>query len=413
MIFERVVFNVLAFVLFIIIFFKMIKKNDTNYTYILIAQAIGIAISFIGLVFRIKLNLVLLVLTYVVSVLLPIAIIICENKGLYLSEIIFVNVAKYYYKKGDIKKSKEILQNAIEKFPNSYFLHKQLASVYENNNETKIAVDEYIRASEINTNDFTMKIKTVNLLRQEEKNIEAERLVNDVLKEKPDCYEASIILGDLLYEQEKYKDAINVYLQAINYNPYEYDLYYNLAIIYTAINDFQSAKDCYEKAAELNSMLYAAKYDLGQIAILYDEIDEAQQYFFECLNDDSILDDAYYYLSYISMLKGDKETAIEYLNNAVEDNEELYNKALKEAVFRPIIEKINKPENTSKERKRVTDKELKNMRHLEDTCAIVGGLNHNDIKALRKIRTMEMENKEKEVKKEYETKDKNQKQNER
>lgn len=413
MIFERVVFNVLAFVLFIIVFFKMIKKNDTNYTYILIAQAIGIAISFIGLVFRIKLNLVLLVLTYVVSVLLPIAIIICENKGLYLSEIIFMNVAKYYYKKGDIKKSKEILQNAIEKFPNSYFLHKQLASVYENNNETKIAVDEYIRASEINTNDFTMKIKTVNLLRQEEKNIEAERLVNDVLKEKPDCYEASIILGDLLYEQEKYKDAINVYLQAINYNPYEYDLYYNLAIIYTAINDFQSAKDCYEKAAELNSMLYAAKYDLGQIAILYDEIDEAQQYFFECLNDDSILDDAYYYLSYISMLKGDKETAIEYLNNAVEDNEELYNKALKEAVFRPIIEKINKPENTSKERKRVTDKELKNMRHLEDTCAIVGGLNHNDIKVLRKIRTMEMENKEKEVKKEYETKDKNQKQNER
>lgn len=39
MIIERIIFNVIAFALFVIIFLKMIYKNDTNYTYILAVQA--------------------------------------------------------------------------------------------------------------------------------------------------------------------------------------------------------------------------------------------------------------------------------------------------------------------------------------------------------------------------------------
>ena len=44
---ERIIFNILAFSLFTIIFFKMIRKNDTNYIAILILEALGIAIGFI------------------------------------------------------------------------------------------------------------------------------------------------------------------------------------------------------------------------------------------------------------------------------------------------------------------------------------------------------------------------------
>lgn len=40
MIIERIIFNVIAFALFVIIFLKMIYKNDTNYTYVLAVQAI-------------------------------------------------------------------------------------------------------------------------------------------------------------------------------------------------------------------------------------------------------------------------------------------------------------------------------------------------------------------------------------
>ena len=47
MIVERIIFNVLAFTLFIFMFAKMISKNDTNYIAIIALQALGIAVSFI------------------------------------------------------------------------------------------------------------------------------------------------------------------------------------------------------------------------------------------------------------------------------------------------------------------------------------------------------------------------------
>ena len=71
MILERVIFNILAFTLFLVIFLKMIKRNDTNYTYVLVAQTVGIAIGFIGLIFRINLPIIIILITYLISVLLP------------------------------------------------------------------------------------------------------------------------------------------------------------------------------------------------------------------------------------------------------------------------------------------------------------------------------------------------------
>ena len=46
---EKIVFNVFAFTLFILIFMQLIRKNDTSYVYLLIAQFIGITINFIEL----------------------------------------------------------------------------------------------------------------------------------------------------------------------------------------------------------------------------------------------------------------------------------------------------------------------------------------------------------------------------
>ena len=96
MIIERIIFNVIAFTLFFMIFFKMIYKNDSNYIYIIAVQALGIAIGFIGLVFRVNLPIVLLVLTYIISILVPIVIIILEKNGLALSEIIAITLAQIY-----------------------------------------------------------------------------------------------------------------------------------------------------------------------------------------------------------------------------------------------------------------------------------------------------------------------------
>lgn len=391
MIVERIIFNVVAFALFLIIFFKMIHRNDTNYTYILVLQALGITISFIGLVFRVNLPVVVIIFTYIVSVLLPLTIIIFERKGLFLSEIVGINIAKFYYNKNEKEKAKQILMKMIEKYPNSYYLHKQLAYICEKTGNIDIAIDEYIRASEINGLDYELKFNVANLLNTTTRSNEAVRILNELLKTKPDYYEASCLLGDILYTQENYKEAANVYLQALNYNPDKYELYYNLGMVFTMLNDFQSAKEYYEKAALLNSLLYQAKYDLGQIALLYNEIEEAEEYFQECINDEDLADEVYYYLAYISMLKGDKMQAIQYLNIAVEENEELYKKATKELIFKMIIGKIKKPTNTAKNKKKITIKELETIKHLEETCEVVSNLSQNDIRVIKMLKRKEQD----------------------
>lgn len=90
---ERIFFNVFAFAFFIFLFFKMIRKNDTNYIYILALQALGIAIGFIGLIFRLQLNFILMIITYAFSIILPAIVILIEKKRNNINRSnIFINV---------------------------------------------------------------------------------------------------------------------------------------------------------------------------------------------------------------------------------------------------------------------------------------------------------------------------------
>ncbi len=52
MLIEKLIFNMLAFSLFIIIFAKLIKRNDTTYVIILGIEALGIAVNFIEIIIR-------------------------------------------------------------------------------------------------------------------------------------------------------------------------------------------------------------------------------------------------------------------------------------------------------------------------------------------------------------------------
>ena len=83
--------------------------------------------------------------------------------------------------------------------------------------------------------------------------------------------------GDILIDLEMYKEAVNVYQDALKYNPYSYDLNYNLGMAYTMLNDFQNAKTCYDKAAQINTVAYLVRYNLAEIALIYKDIEEAEK----------------------------------------------------------------------------------------------------------------------------------------
>lgn len=389
MIVEQLIFTVISFAIFVYMFFRMIKSNDTNYIVVLVLQAIGIALNFTEVLFGLKLNLLFVIIKYVLALMLPIAIVIFEKRNVPLFEFINITKANFYIMFGNTKKSKEALIALLDKNQNSYKAHLLLAQIYEKEGGMRKAIDEYVQAIDLNKQDYNSYYKVAELLNQLDKKQEAEEMLFSLLNKKPEMYEASVLLGDILINSEKYKEAANVLHEALRFNPMIYDLNYNLGIAYTMLNDFQNAKICYEKAAEINTLAYNSKYSLAEIALIYKDLEEAEKRFLESVEEEKLSADAYYELSKIQLIKGEKDTAIKYVNLAIDLNsKKIVEKVKKDPIFIPIMARISIPFNlenqNDEEKKKLEEKEIKSKEHLEEMAEITRNLSYNDIKLLKK-----------------------------
>ena len=87
---EKIFFYMISIALFVIMFMKLMKKNDNLYLSSLILQSIGIAIDFIGLIFGFRLNLFFVIITYLLAVIIPLFILVCEyNRNRYIRKSIY------------------------------------------------------------------------------------------------------------------------------------------------------------------------------------------------------------------------------------------------------------------------------------------------------------------------------------
>ena len=378
MILEQLIFTILAFGIFVYMFFKMFKENDTNYIGILIVEAIGISLNFVEVLKKIEFGPFLTIIKYILAILIPIAIMILDKKQIPLIQILNVLKAKIYLKLGNNKKAKEQLINLVSKYP----------EIYELEGGMRKAIDEYVQAIDANKQDYDSYYKIAELLNNLEKPEEAAEMLFNLLNKKPDYYRATELLGDILISKEMYKEAVNVYQNALKYNPLSFEINYNLGIAYTMLNDFQNAKICYERAAEINSLSYNSKYSLAEIALIYKELEEAEKYFMETLDDEELSADSYYELSKIAMIKNDKDKAIQYANVAIDiDAAKVVPKIKKDPIFIPVIARISMPFNINANEEiehKLTEKELMSKEHLEDMFDITRNLSYADIKLLKK-----------------------------
>lgn len=389
MIVEQLIFAFISFAIFVYMFFRMIRGNDTSYIVLLVLEAIGIALNFTEVLFGLKLNILFVIIKYVLALMLPIVVIIFEKRNMPLFEFINITKANFYLMLGNTKKAKEALLALLDKNQDSYKAHLLLAQIYEKEGGMRKAIDEYVQAIDLNKQDYNSYYKVAELLNQLDKKQEAEEMLFNLLNKKPEMYEASILLGDILIESEKYKEAANVLQEALKYNPMSFDLNYNLGIAYTMLNDFQNAKECYEKAAKINSLVYNSKYSLAEIALIYKDLEEAEKRFLESIEDEELSADAYYELAKIQLIKGERDTAIKYVNIAIDINsKKITEKVKKDSIFIPIMAKISIPfnlENNEKESpKTLKEKEIKAKEHLEEMAEITKSLSYNDIKLLKK-----------------------------
>lgn len=380
---EKILFNLIAFSLFTNIFFlKLVKKNDTSYLTVIIAEAIGITINFISIIFNIWDGIFIRIIMYLLAIILPIVVIALEKKGINLSDNISVLNSKIYLVFGNSKKAKEQLINLVTKYPNSYNGHKMLAEIYEKEGGIRKAVDEYIRAVEIKKDAYDIEYKAAFLLNDLKRKDEAINILNNIISKKPDYLEATNLLGDILCEQQRYKEAVSIYSAALRYNPDNYELYYNLGLVYTMLNDFQSAKESYDKAADINHDLHNGYYCLGKISLLYRDTQLAEEYFAKALMGE-LEADAYYELAKIYMAKNERDKAITFVNKAIELDGKYVEIVKDEPIFLIIKQYINLPINVLEETKKdntLDEKEKNAIEHLNDIYELTKSLSINEIK---------------------------------
>lgn len=391
MLIEQLIFAIIAFVLFIYIFLKMFQKNDTSYIIVLILQAIGIALNFLEVLFGIKLNILFIMIKYIIAILLPLAIILMEKQNKPWIEVVNMLKAQIYIKLGNNKKAKQALIELLTKYPENYQGHRFLAEIYEKEGGMRKAIDEYVLAIDNNKKDYNSYYKVAELLNQLEKPDEAAEMLFNLLNKKPEYDKATQLLGEILLQKEMYKEAVNVYQDALKYNPLSYDFNYNLGIAYTMLNDFQNAKIYYEKAAEINSLSYNSKYSLAEIALIYKELEEAEKYFMQTLEDEELSPDSYYELAKIALIRGEKDKAIQYINTAIDCNsKKIVPKVKKDPIFIPILAKIpipfnlqdNLKENEEDKIQKLAQKDKKAKEHLENMFEITRHLSYHDIRLL-------------------------------
>ena len=388
---EKIVFNLIGFSVFIIIFFKFIKNNDTNYLGLLVLEAIGILINFIEIKTGIEANKFFKILRYILSIIIPCFVVIFEIYGHNFSEIISICFARVLLFTGNSKKAKSTLIKLVTRYPESYMGHKLLAKMYEKEGGMRKAIDEYVKLVDIKGNDYNSYFKIADLLNDLNQKDEAIQMLETLNKTKPDLYECTILLGELLCEQSRFKEAERVYQDALKYRPADFDLYYNLGIVYTMLSEFQMAKDMYEKAANINHKAYGAQYNLGQISLIQGDLEIAEKYFKQSLYD-NLEAKSYYQLAKIYMLKREKDMAINFLNKAIEIDNDLLEVANKEKVFFEIREHITvsvKMDKTDSEEKEIDEKESEEFHfklekkardYLESTNHLVQDINENTIK---------------------------------
>lgn len=381
----KIIFTLISFLLFFYVFvFKLIKKNDTIYLAILISQAIGILINLVQILFNVLNGWFFTSVTYIVCIIFPTLLLILETKGINFSELLRVCTSKILLILGNRKKAKDILINLVSKYDKSYIGHKLLAEIYKQEGGMRKAIDEYVKVLDIRGNDYKSYFKISELLNELGKKDEAIEMLTILVNKKPELYDACTMLGNLLIEKEKFKKATNIFMQGIKYNPDRADLYYDLGITYTRMNEFSLAKKCYEKTCEIDSSFYNSYYRLGQLSLLYRDIESAEGYFLQSMYGETETK-SYYQLSKIYMMKNDKNKAAMFINRALENDEKYYELIESEPIFLPIKQLIIRPEG-KKDASNLeeTQKEKLISAYLDDTYTLTKVLDEKQSKTSKR-----------------------------
>lgn len=298
-------------------------------------QIIGIIVEILTLINGVYPDKAMQIYIFIVNVLMPSSIFILDYKKIDASELFLEQFGDFYMKKGKYEKAITNFNKAVEKKQNNK-LYVKLGKAYNAIGDRRTAFDKFAKAIEQDRNDYKSYYEIGIIFNELGKKNDAQIVLDNTLRIKPDYTPASELLAVVLCSQNKYDEAINVYKNAIKYDADNYQLYYSLGIVRTELRDFDDALKCYQKSIELKPDLFEAYYSLGQIYLLKGDLDLAEEKFKKSALDPEIAAKSYYQLAKTYILNSDEIKAVNYIEYAIELDPGYRYKAESEPLFKGI-----------------------------------------------------------------------------
>ncbi len=165
-----------------------------------------------------------------------------------------------YYNIGYIKTVKEEYTEAIEAFRKATKLDRYFAKAYEAMGRAFKALGKAESAAE------SLK-KAAEIYMSNEKEEQAEGILNEILEENPDTINVYNTLGVLYRKRGDYQAALQQYQKALKIHPDQPKVYYNIGRLHVDLRDVPQARANFEKALSLDPDFKEAREALDAIEL--------------------------------------------------------------------------------------------------------------------------------------------------
>jgi arylsulfatase A-like enzyme/predicted Zn-dependent protease len=154
---------------------------------------------------------------------------------------------------------------------------------------------------------------------------EAVRIIQGIIATDPDVTDAYFSIGNIYFQAQRYKDAIQYFEQALGRKPDDSFAAINIALAYEAMGKFEEAEKFllgYMEKGFADSQFY---FMLGNMNYIQKKYDQAIPYFEKCLASNTESGGSYSLLGAIYIVKDDLPRAEACLRKAFEINPRLNN----------------------------------------------------------------------------------------
>ena len=97
--------------------------------------------------------------------------------------------------------------------------------------------------------------------------------VSNQLKQDPNNVTLNVQMGNLLFDSQKFSEAVPYYETALKFEPDNPDVIVDLGVCYFNLDEFKKAKGFFQQALDINPNHVNALYNIGVVAVRLKEMD--------------------------------------------------------------------------------------------------------------------------------------------